>query len=409
MTEESVNSSEFLKIAMVAACPYPYPRGTPIRIERLANALAERGHEVRVFAYHLGAGSEDGPVTICRIPRIPTYNKYSPGPSLQKLLIVDPLLAGKLLVAFARTPVDIIHAHHYEGLIAARLAKIGHSVPLVYDAHTLLGSELPFFKLGAPKKLVSRLGNRLDRWLPRLSDHVICVSQTIKDKLTGLGLSTDDITVVSNGVEHDIFAPRQQSPRDPNAPPTLIFTGNLASYQGIDLLLKAFAKVVSKRADARLLLVTKSSFEPYEALAAELGIRGQLDFVAAPFREQPALLARAAIGVNPRMNADGIPQKLLNYMAAALATVSFEGSAPSVEHGKTGWVVTNGDLDAFADGIVKLLDEPERAAELGRQARAAVVAQYTWDIAAEKSEAVYRRLLDSAKSKRPAGLQRSSS
>ena len=383
-----------LKIAVVAACPFPYPRGTPVRIHRLACAMARRGHEVRVFTYHLGQDSQDDDIVICRTPALPTYKKYSPGPSLQKLLIVDPLLTAKVLVGLRRTPVDVIHAHHYEGLLVAKLARLGRHTPLIYDAHTLLGSELPFFKLGLSKRMVAKLGTRLDRWLPRLSDHVVPVTQTIKDKLTGYGMATEDITVITNGVEHEMFAPGDDGARLSNGPPRLIFTGNLAGYQGIDNLLKAFARVVAKQKEVRLLFVTESSFEPYQAMASELDIDSQIDFAAAPFSQHPALLAESAIAVNPRMDADGIPQKLLNYMAAGRPTVSFQGSAPCIEHGETGWVVENGDISAFAEGILKLLREPDLAERLGRQARDSVLANFTWEIAAEKCETLYRRLLD---------------
>ncbi len=398
MADQDMQSAGALRIAVVAACPFPYPRGTPVRIHRLASALARRGHEVRVFTYHLGEESRDDRIMICRTPSVPTYNKYSPGPSLQKLMIVDPLLTAKLLIGLKKNPVDVIHAHHYEGLIVAKLARLGRRVPLIYDAHTLLGSELPFFRFGVPKNVVAKLGNRLDRWLPSLSDHVVPVTQKIKDKLVGYGMAADDITVITNGVEHEMFAPDDNLPQAANEPPRLIFTGNLAGYQGIEHLLNAFAKVVEKNKQVRLLLVTESSFEPYEAMATELGVRSQIDFSAAPFSQHPDLLADSAIAVNPRMDAAGIPQKLLNYMAAARPTISFQGSAPCIEHGKTGWVVENGDIDAFAEGILKLLDEPDLSERLGRQARESVLSNYTWEIAADKCEALYRRLLGAGKS-----------
>jgi glycosyltransferase involved in cell wall biosynthesis len=130
--------------------------------------------------------SAKGPIqalAVHRIPRIPTYNKYSPGPTLQKLLLVDPLLTAKLFRGISRTAFDVIHAHHYEGLLVGKTARAGRAIPLIYDAHTLLGSELPFFKLGLTKKFGARLGLRLDRSLPQLADHVVAVTQAIKDKL----------------------------------------------------------------------------------------------------------------------------------------------------------------------------------------------------------------------------------
>ena len=382
-----------LSICVVAACPFPHSRGTPIRIQRLANALVERGHSVRVVTYHLGQSSPDDRFEIERSANVPTYKKLSPGPSVQKLLVVDPLLTAKLASNLRKGSFDIIHAHHYEGLLTAKIANIGQRIPLVYDAHTLLGSELPYYKLGAPRRIIAGLGNRLDRWLPGLSDHVVTVSQRIKDKLTAQGMSEDDISVITNGVEYELFTPAVERRRSSSVVPRLVFTGNFASYQGIDILLKAFAKVLKQRDGIRLLLVARSSFEDYEDLAKELGVREFIDFSDAPFAEHPRILADSAIAVNPRVDADGIPQKLLNYMAASCATVSFRGSAPCIDHGKNGWTVENGNVAAFAKGILMLLDDPQLADQLGRNAREAVLANYTWDIAAERCEALYRRLL----------------
>ena len=388
------NNKGPLKICVVAACPFPYSRGSPIRIQRLANALVKRGHEVCVVTYHLGDDASEDDFEVVRSARVPTYKKLSPGPSIQKLLIVDPLLTIKLAGTLRKSAFDIIHAHHYEGLLTARVAKTGRRLPLVYDAHTLLGSELPYYKMGAPRRFIAGLGDRLDRWLPGLSDHVVSVTETIRDKLVAQGMSGDDISVITNGVEYELFTPAIESRQVSHENPRLVFTGNLASYQGVDHMLNAFARVVEQRKDVRLLLVTKSSFEPYESQAAELGVREYIDFSEAPFKEHPTLLANGNIALNPRVDADGIPQKLLNYMAAACATVSFRGSAPCIEHGKTGWTVDNGDIDAFAGGILKLLDEPHLADDLGRGAREAVLANFTWDIAAERCEALYRRMLD---------------
>ncbi len=50
-------------------------------------------------------------------------------------MIVDPLLTAKLALGLGKNPFDIIHAHHYEGLLAAWLARIGRRIPLVYDVH----------------------------------------------------------------------------------------------------------------------------------------------------------------------------------------------------------------------------------------------------------------------------------
>ncbi len=384
-----------LTIAMVAACPFPQPRGTPIRIQRMAEGLAARGHRVHIVTYHHGTGDIDPSLAMHRIRDIPTYHMLGPGPSYQKLLVLDPFLAVKLARVIRYLQVDVIHAHHYEGLMVAAAARLRTRIPLVYDAHTLLASELRFYRLGLPIPVKRFVGERLDRWIPRWSDHVISVAETIRNKLVKAGtVSPERITVVPNGVEIRLFDadPRTASDKQ-NGSRLLIFTGNLATYQGIDLLLRAFRKVLDRRQNVRLMIVSESSFERYEAMAQDLGIRESIDVVTAGFDRVPSLLAGADLAVNPRIDCDGVPLKLLNYMAASKPVVSFAGSAPGIKHGETGWLVQDGDVAAFADGALTLLAEATLAERIGRNARRYVEAHHSWERAAEQIEKVYRHLL----------------
>jgi glycosyltransferase involved in cell wall biosynthesis len=392
---ERVERSAPLTIAIVAACPFPQPRGTPIRIQRMAESLADRGHEVHVVTYHLGTGDVKATVTIHRTPAIKTYRMVAPGPSYHKLLILDPLLVIKLRQVLRRFGVSVIHAHHYEGLMVAAAARAGKRIPLVYDAHTLLASELPSYGMRLPGPLKRVAAGHLDQRVPRWGDHVISVTDTIRRKLVDSGTVPEGrVTVISNGVEIELFdAARSSAPHRKEGTQTLIFTGNLASYQRIDLLLRAFRSVLDRRGDVRLMIVSESPFAPYESLASELGIRGSIEVVPAGFDRVPTLLAAADIAVNPRVDCDGIPLKLLNYMAAARPVISFASAAPGVRHRETGWLVPDGDVDAFADGILAVLADESLAQRLGKNARSFVEAHHSWRKTAEQTEEVYRRLL----------------
>jgi glycosyltransferase involved in cell wall biosynthesis len=383
-----------MKIAVVAACPFPLARGTPVRILRMAEALAARGHEIHVATYHLGEGSVAAGVHIHRIDDIPSYRRLNPGPTYRKVLVVDRSLRRLLRKLLRDIRFDLIHAHHYEGLLVGATARVDRSVPLIYDAHTLLMSELPYYPLGLPAPVKRVMGRWMDNWLPTLADHTVTVTDTIRNKLINdAGINPDRVSVIANGVEVDHFDPTELPPRASRNGRTLIFTGNLAEYQGIDLLLRAFALVAPKIADVRLRIATNSRFDPYEPLARELGIRDRIDILASPpFRDLPRVIVDADIAVNPRVDCDGVPVKLLNYMAAARPVVSFDSSAPGVVHGSTGWLAAGGDVPAFADGIVALLKDPELAGRIGRAARVHVVQHCSWALAAERCEELYGRL-----------------
>lgn len=385
-----------LRIAIVAACPFPLARGTPVRVLRMAEALRERGHDVHVITYHLGSASIPVSVPVHRIRNVSWYSKLGPGPSYAKLLFVDPMLVRKLSAVLASQRFDVMHAHHYEGTLVAAAARIKHRIPMVYDAHTLLMSELPYYRLGLPKGALRKFGAWMDRGIPRLATHTVCVTDTIRDKLIRFsGMDPQKVSVISNGIEVDEFA--SAAATAPTRMNSVLFAGNLAQYQGIEYLLNAFARVVSRVPEARLVIASDTSFEAYEKLARELGIRERIDLVdAPPFRELPGLIASCPVAVSPRTDGDGIPVKLLNYMAAGRAVVSFAGAAPGVVHGETGFLAPNGDVGALAEGIVSLLQNPTLARRYGAAARSYIEANCRWSIVAERCEALYGRLLREA-------------
>ncbi|HEX6105831.1 MAG TPA: glycosyltransferase family 4 protein [Gemmatimonadales bacterium] len=386
-------------IAMVAACPFPAPRGTPIRILRLAEELASRGHRVHVVSYHHGVGAVDPSVRVRRISQVETYQDLLPGPNLRKLVQLDPMLAGTLVDLLRREQVDVIHAHHFEGLLVGWMARrwARSSAPLVFDAHTLLTTELPTYRLGLPEWAKRLAAVQCDRWLPPLADHVASCTERIRTRLIESGaVPADRVTLVPNGIEQCRLDTHGPAPAT-DAPSRLIFTGNLARYQGIDLMLEALEVVLRSRPDVRLTVVTGEPFAPYEDQARRLGVRGAIDIVPATVEEETALLAGADIALNPRVDCDGIPMKLLNYMAAGRPIVSFAGSAPGLRHRETAWLAPDGDVTAFAAGVLALLDDVMLRRAMGARARRFVQAHHTWAHSAALAETMYDQVLSAVR------------
>jgi glycosyltransferase involved in cell wall biosynthesis len=380
-----------LRILMIAACPFPAGRGTPVRILRMAEGLAGRGHLVDVVTYHLGTGSVGPGVAVHRIPDVVRYRRYEPGPTWQKLLVLDPLVTAKVAALLRSQPVDVVHAHHAVGLLAGLVARGLRRTPIVYDVHTVLEAELPFYAPRRAQALAARVGRSFDRYLPRHASALIVAHDDIRRRLSALNPAlAPRIAVAPSGAELDRFA---RATRRPDGGHTLVYTGNLASYQGIDLMLRAFAELRGRRDDVRLRIVADSPFTPYEPLAAELGVRHAIDLVPADFETVPGHLSDASVALHPRTSCDGLPQKLVNYMAAGAPIVAFRGSAKELAHGEHGWVVADGDCVAFAEGIDRLLRDPGLAHRLGANARAYAERTLSWERTAEQVEAVYRRIL----------------
>lgn len=384
-----------MRILMVAACPLPWPRGTPIRIHRMAEALSLRGHHVDVATYPLGNESIELPYQLHRIAGPGTSMNPEPGPSLKKLLYLDPLLVRRVATLLKTQSFDVIHAHHYEGLIVSMCARrLTKHVPVVFDAHTLLGTELPYYRLPLPRSLIASLGRWLDRRIPRQADHIIAVTNQMKTWFSSTAaIPADHISVIANGVEHQHFANTASAHARTAEAPRIAYAGNFADYQGVDLLLRSFAQIRGEVGDAQLVLLSDSEFHDLDRSLDALGLKDSVFLVRTDYARLPSQLAESNVLVNPRTSCDGIPQKLLNYMASGRPIVSFAGSAAILEHERTALVVPDSDIEAFAQAVLLLLHEPEFGRVLAEAAREQVVAEHSWNQVAEKVELVYKHRL----------------
>lgn len=104
-------------------------------------------------------------------------------------------------------PFDIIYAHHIEALLVARWLRLsGISTPVVFDAHTRIGEELQVYGpalFNGAKRIV---GNWLDSALPATADHIVTVSNELRDLfIRRSGKSEKEVTTIVNGVEREFI------------------------------------------------------------------------------------------------------------------------------------------------------------------------------------------------------------
>lgn len=384
-----------LHIAMVAACPFPGNRGTPSRILQMAEGLEDLGHAVHVVTYHFGTDAPTRKIKVHRIPKLIKYNNLAPGPTPTKLLILDPLLLFKLLKVVRREGIQLIHAHHFEGAIVSYPVRLLTKAKVIYDAHTTLEGELAAYKFWNP----TRLRRLVDRVVPRLADHVITVSEELKQFLLQLGIPEGNISCIPTGVNPEEFEDKTppsgtwQALRLANRT-VVIYTGTLQEYQGIDLLLDAMKIVVPQRPDVCLLVIGDSNTEKYRQMARSLRIAENVLFLGEkPFAEIPGLLSLAHISVLPRVECPGIPQKLTNYMAAGKAIVAFEGSAKLLEDRVTGLVIPNGDIRGMAHAILDLAHDADLRERLGRMAKERIMGNFDWSTLCARIQGIYASVL----------------
>jgi glycosyltransferase involved in cell wall biosynthesis len=174
----------------------------------------------------------------------------------------------------------------------------------------------------------------------------------------------------------------------------ILYTGSLYEFQNIDYLLRAMSIVSQNYNNSTLLLVGNGNIGKYREMCHELGIQQQVMFVGdKPFNEVLHFLAAADVAVLPRINCPGIPQKLVNYMAAGKAIVSFKGSAKILSDYHDGLIISNGNTEEMANAIIKLLKNKKLKIKLGGNARTKVTEHYTWPVLCGKVNDIYHKVL----------------
>jgi glycosyltransferase involved in cell wall biosynthesis len=312
------------------------------------------------------------------------YRHTEAGPTATKLLILDLLLLYQAIKLLRSKEFDLIYAHHYEGLAIALLARFAEWKPIVYDAHTMLASELPHYAWAPLRSAFRRLGRIIDRHLPKRAEHIVAVSHSVESHLARYAPASK-ISVVANRIETQHFSSSAWHPGN-LAEQTLVFSGNMAPYQGIELMLQSVAELASSHKRLRLKILSNESFEPYSSIAESLKISHIIDCVEADLAELPAEIASASVAINPRCEGDGIPQKLLNYMAVGIPIVSSKGTAVGLRHGENALLVENGDTMAMTTAIHTILSDVELATRLGGNAKRQVLANGGWQEAAREVE-----------------------
>lgn len=162
------------------------------------------------------------------------------------------------------------------------------------------------------------------------------------------------------------------------------FVGRLDPVKGALLLIEAMAEVLKAHPDATLTLAGDGPARAgAEARAKALGIDGSVRFAGFMTQGQVAdLLARSDMLVLPSF-AEGLPVVYMEALASRIPVVASRvaGVQELVEDGVTGYAVPPGDLPTLVDRIIRLMDNPNAARDMGLAGRSVVEQQF--DIARE--------------------------
>jgi glycosyltransferase involved in cell wall biosynthesis len=347
-----------MRVAMIdpSLFTWPYDRA-------LAQGHADIGNQVLVFGKALPAGHVDGRDPLLRQHFYPGLARPFFGRLPRSAMRAAKGLShigsmARLLRVLSAWRPDVIHFQWcplpaVDGRFLPLFRKIAPIVLTVHDT-------LPFN--GAPGSRLQNLGSLA---VLRAFDHLIVhTDQGIARVSAHLG-AADRITPIPHGLLHEESGSLPAAPQSASdGPITFLLFGQVKPYKGVDVLLRALARVAPEhRARCRVRIVGKPYMDiaPLLELARRMGVADMVafDFRFVPDAEMMSMMDEASVLVFPyrEIEASGV---LMAAIARARPVIASRlgAFAELIESGSEGLLVPPGDEIALAEAIDRTLCQP---------------------------------------------------
>lgn len=344
----------------------------------LGTALATRGGVSSVARTYL----ESGLFARWDVAYLPTHGS---GSFVRKLCIAaTAALSFSARLAFRRPALVHIHvasnASFWRKLVFFVLARASR-VPVVLHIHG--GGFERFYESGDP-----RFTQPLVRWMLTRSAQVFALSERWRGFFCRIAPAAR-VTVLPNPV-----APPRHTAREPIAG-RIVFLGRLSHEKGVFDLLNALARIATAHPAARLLLGGEGNAGAVRRELRTLGLDGRVELLGwVDGDAKDRLLAGASVFALPSF-VEGMPVCVLEAMTHGVpVVVSDAGGMPDmVGHGVEGLVVPAGDVDALAEALTRLLDDPALARAMGERGRARAAREFEAPQVCRQLEQAYTRII----------------
>ena len=382
----------------------PQGDGYSIRPKYLLEAQVRAGHRVTVLT-----SPSQGPAATDATVEGVQYRRTHYTPFEERVVAAGgkQLVFGRAIRRGIRgflthTRVDVLHAHTpFTVAWAALLEARRRGIPFVYEKRNLWEESARARGKASGRWPLYQLSQFLDGWVTRKADAVCTITESLRLHTQRLGVSPERLVVVGNGVDTIAFQPpagtaQSEGIRDPGRT-VFGFIGSFFSFEGLPLLVRAFALLAPRFPAARLVLVGDGEdFLPVRALVTELGLQDSVLLTGrVPHGSVLGHYSAMDVLVYPRYRSQLTelisPLKPLEPMAmGGCVIVSDVGAMRElVTDGETGLSFEAGSLDSLRACLERVLSGSVNPASLGANARAYVVANRQWQHMAARYDMAY--------------------
>lgn len=353
--------------------------GIEVLLAKMLPGLKQRGYEFVVVTSH-GGHKVDDVTTYDGIPVHRFHTRAAIENRHLKQLIQIRRSITKLKQTFQP---DLVHVHFSDPSVYFHL-----NTAAAYPAPTLLSIHQNFAYFGLKAGLDTLVGQLLD-----MADWVTAVSEIT---LSGIVAYKPQIKARSSVIYNGLDVPEIDPAPLPFEVPQILCLGRLLDQKGFDLAIIAFAALLDRFPQARLIIAGDGpKRNALEGQAAALGLAEKVDFRGQVSPENVLDLINEATMVVMPSRSEGFPMVALEaaLMARPIIATPVGGLPESVVHQETGLFIDPDDSQALAEMMAFLLDHPDQARQMGLQGRSRVLNTFNLEQTFEAYDTLYRKLI----------------
>jgi glycosyltransferase involved in cell wall biosynthesis len=373
------------------------PAYADTRLRKQLRDLLSRGYRVSVITQ---AGDENQPyreldnLTLLEYP--PPAEPRGPVGHMREYLTSFVWAALRLGQLRLREPIDILQVCQPPDVYFPLCKAMRWSgARVVVDQRDLMPELFAARFPSAPGAVATAL-RWLERRTQRSADHSIGVNDYLRDRMIAAGARPERVSIVRNG---PVLSRVERALPDPTwrrHTHLVCWIGKMGRQDRVDLVVRVAERVIRDlgRDDIGFALLGNGEcLEQMRDLVRELDLE---PWVAMPGwlseAEVFGCLAAADVGIDTTLQSEVSPVKAMEYMAFGLPVVAFDLLETRRTVGPAGIHVSPGDVEAFGDQLVKLIEDAELRRRLGRAGRDRMETELAWERQAETYLDVLQRL-----------------
>jgi len=299
------------------------------RVEQYAKSLRKRGDSVDVIALRREGLPKFETVDGVNVYRIQERVRDERGPFTFVLRIMRFFFHSAWLISrkHIAKPYHFIHVHSVpDFLVFAALIPKLRGVPVILDIHDILPEFYSSKFNKNSRSLAFKFLLLVERASAAFSDHVLIANHLWHQRLLSRSVRAGKCTTIRNYPDPVRFVVRPKERNDGKF--LVMYPGTLNFHQGLDIAIRAFAKIRSQLPNAEFHIYGEGPTEPQlVSLAAELGLNGAVKFRdCVPVEQIARLMADADLAVVPKrasssFGSEAASTKVFEFLALGVPVI----------------------------------------------------------------------------------------